>query len=44
MVNPSLDAVGVFPLDELIAGFSGVLGQIEKIDLNHVDQHEKLKG
>ena len=24
--------------------FSGILGQIEKIDLYHVDQHEKLKG
>ena len=44
MVNPGLAAIGVLPLDELIAGFSGVLGQIEKIDLYHVDQHEKLKG
>ena len=44
MVNPGLAAIGVLPLDELIAGFSGVLGQIEKNCLCHVDQHEKLKG
>ena len=44
MVNPGLDAIGVLPLDELIAGFAGVLGQIEKIDLYQVDQHKKLKG
>ena len=44
MVNPGLAAIGVLPLAELIAGFSGVLGQIEKIDLYHVDQHENLKG
>ena len=43
-VNPGLDAFGVLPLDELIAGFSIVLGQVEKIHLYHVDQHEKLKG
>ena len=28
----------------LCLAFSGVLGQIEKIDLYHVDQREKLKG
>ena len=44
IINPGLDAIGVLPLDELIAGFSGVLGQIEKIDLYHVDQRQKLKG
>ena len=33
MVNPGLAAIGVLPLDELIAGFSSVQGQIEKIDL-----------
>ena len=44
MVNPGLAAIGVLPLDELIAGFPGVLGQIEKNCLYHVDQHEKLNG
>ena len=44
MVNPGLAAIGVLPLDEIIAGFSGVLGQVEKIDLYHVDQCQKLKG
>ena len=44
MVNPGLDAIGVLPLDELIARFTGVLGQLEKIDLYHVDQRQKLKG
>ena len=44
IINPGLDAIGVLPLDELIAGFSGVLGQIEKNCLYHVDQHEKLEG
>ena len=44
MVNPGLAAIRVLPLDELITGFSGVLGQIEKIGLYHVDHHEKLKG
>ena len=44
IINPGLDAIGVLPLDELNDGFSGVLGQIEKNCLYHVDQHEKLKG
>ena len=44
IINPGLDAIGVLPLDELFARFTGVLGQIEKIDLYHVDQREKLKG
>ena len=44
MVNPGLAAIGVLPLDELIARFTGVLGQVEKIDLYHVDQRQKLKG
>ena len=43
MVNPGLAAIAVLPLDELIARFTGVLGQIEKIDLYHVDQRQKLK-
>ena len=44
IINPGLDAIGVLPLDELIAGFPSVLGQIEKNCLYHVDQHEKLEG
>ena len=44
IINPGLDAIGVLPLDGLIAGFTGVLGQVEKIDLHHVDQRKKLKG
>ena len=44
MVNPGLAVIGVLPLDEFIAGFPGVLGQIEKNCLYHIDQHEKLEG
>ena len=44
MVNPGLAAIGVLPLDEVIAGFGSDLAQIGKIHAYHLDQHEKLKG
>ena len=43
MVNPGLAAIGVLPLDELIAGFPGVLGlkETSKTSFNN-DQQGKI--